>query len=40
VVLDGGDGYFSVALAAKTRNDLQLPVYEDFLNSLQIESPH
>jgi hypothetical protein len=37
VVLDAGDGYFSVSLTAKTRNDLQLPMYEDFFNSLGVE---
>ena len=37
VILDTGDGYFSVSLTAKTRSDLQLPIYEDFFNSLGIE---
>jgi hypothetical protein len=37
VVLDAGDGYFSVSLTAKMRSDLQLPMYEDFFNSLGIE---
>ena len=34
VVLDTGDGYFSISLTAGTRNDLQLPMYEEFFNSL------
>jgi hypothetical protein len=36
VVLDAGDGYFSVALTAETRNELQLQTYEDFFNSLSL----
>jgi hypothetical protein len=36
LVLDTGDGYFSIALTAGTRNDLQLPTYEGFFNSLGI----
>jgi hypothetical protein len=36
VVLDAGAGYFSISLTAGARNDLQLPVYEDFFNSLGI----
>ena len=38
VVLDTGDGYFSVALTAETRNELQLPAYEDFFNSLALKA--
>jgi hypothetical protein len=34
VVLDAGDGYFSISLTAATRNDLQLQMYEEFFNSL------
>ena len=38
LVLDAGDGYFSVALTAETRNELQLPAYEDFFNSLTLKA--
>jgi hypothetical protein len=36
LILDAGDGYFSVGLTAETRNELQLPTYEDFFNSLTL----
>jgi hypothetical protein len=36
VVLDAGDGYFSISLTAGTRNDLQLAMYDEFFNSLRI----
>lgn len=36
VVLDSGDGFFSIALTTRTRNDLQNPIYEKFFNSLAI----
>ena len=34
VILDTGDGFFSVALTVHTRGELQLPMYEEFFNSL------
>jgi hypothetical protein len=34
VILDTGDGFFSVALTVHTRSELQLPMYEEFFNSL------
>ena len=40
VVLDAGDGYFSIALTTRTRNDLQLPMCEEFFNSLGIGPSH
>ena len=40
VVLDAGDGYFSVALTTGTRKDLQLPMYEEFFNTLGIGPSH
>jgi len=40
VVLDAGDGYFSIALTTRTRNDLQLPMYEEFFNTLGIGPSH
>lgn len=36
IILDAGDGYFSISLTAATRNDLQLPMYAEFFNSLEI----
>ena len=36
VVLATGDGFFSIALTTRTRNDLQNPKYEKFFNSLRI----
>jgi len=40
VVLDTGDGYFSIALTTRTRNDLQNPMYEEFFNTLGIGPSH
>jgi hypothetical protein len=34
VILDTGDGFLSVALTVHTRSELQLPMYEEFFNSL------
>jgi hypothetical protein len=36
VILDSGDGYFSISVTVETRDDLRLPVYEEFFNSLAI----
>jgi hypothetical protein len=36
VILDSGDGYFSISVTAETRDDLRLPVYEEFFNTLAI----
>jgi len=36
LILDSGDGYYSVSVTVSTRDDLQLPVYEDFFNSLSL----
>jgi len=40
VVLDTDDGYFSIALTTRTRNDLQLPMCEEFFNTLGIGPSH
>jgi hypothetical protein len=39
LVLDAGDGYYSVSLTTKTRDGLKLPMYEDFFNSIGL-GPH
>jgi hypothetical protein len=36
VILDSGDGYFSISVTAETRDDLRSPVYEEFFNTLAI----
>ena len=36
VILDSGDGYFSISVCAETRDDLRSPVYEEFFNTLAI----
>jgi len=36
VILDSGDGFFSISLTAKTREELQSPIYEDFFNSIDL----
>ena len=36
LILDSGDGYFSFSVTVETRDDLRLPVYEEFFNSLAI----
>jgi hypothetical protein len=36
LILDSGDGYYSVSVTVSIRDDLQLPVYEDFFNSLSL----
>ena len=36
LILDAGDGFFSVALTLKTRSELQVPMYEDFFNSIRL----
>ena len=38
IVVEVADGFFSVSLTVADRNDLNLPVYDDFFNSLAIES--
>jgi hypothetical protein len=37
LILDAGDGYYSVGLTAETRSEIQLPAYEDFFNSLALQ---
>jgi len=37
LILDSGDGYFSVSLTVGTRKDLQLPIYDEFFNSLELK---
>jgi len=36
LILDSGDGYYSVSVTVSARNDLQLPLYEDFFDSLSL----
>lgn len=36
LILDSGDGYFSISLTVGTRNELQLPIYDEFFNSLDL----
>ena len=38
IVVEGSDGFFSVSLTTANRDDLKLPIYDDFFNSLAIES--
>ena len=38
IVVEGSDGFFSVSLTVAKRDDLKLPIYDDFFNSLAIES--
>ena len=38
LVLDAGDGYFSISLTTRNRDELKLPMYEDFFNSLGLAS--
>lgn len=38
IVVEAPDGYFSVSLTVGNRDDLKLPLYDDFFNSLAIES--
>lgn len=38
IVVEVSDGFFSVSLTVAKRDDLKLPVYDDFFNSLAIES--
>ena len=39
IVAEVSDGFFSVSLTVANRDDLKLPIYDDFFNSLAIESP-
>jgi hypothetical protein len=39
LILDAGDGFFSVSLTTKSRDELKLSIYEDFFNSLGL-APH
>ena len=36
LILDSGDGFFSVGLTVEKRPELQLPIYEDFFNSISL----
>jgi hypothetical protein len=36
VILDTGDGFFSISLTVQTRNELQAPIYDAFFNSLAL----
>lgn len=36
LILDAGDGYYSVSLTVEKRKDLELPLYEDFFNSISL----
>lgn len=38
IIVEAPDGYFSVSLTVRNRDDLKLPLYDDFFNSLAIES--
>lgn len=38
IIVEAPDGYFSVSLTVEKRDDLKLPLYDDFFNSLVIES--
>lgn len=38
VIVEAPDGYFSVSLTVDSRDDLKLALYDDFFNSLAIES--
>lgn len=38
IVMEVSDGFFSVSLTVANRDDLKLPIYDDFFNSLAIES--
>jgi hypothetical protein len=38
IVVQVSDGFFSVSLTVANRDDLKLPIYDDFFNSLAIES--
>jgi hypothetical protein len=38
MILESSNGHFSVSLTLRNRDDLKLPLYEDFFNSLAIES--
>ncbi len=40
VIVEAPDGYFSVSLTVESRDDLKLPLYDDFFNSLAIEPAH
>jgi len=38
LILDSGDGFYSVTLTVAHRSDLQQPVYDDFFNSLGLRA--
>ena len=38
IIVEAPDGFFSVSLTAANRDDLKLPLYDDFFNSLTLES--
>lgn len=38
VIVEVSDGFFSISLTVAKREDLKLPIYENFFNSLAIES--
>jgi hypothetical protein len=38
MIVEAADGFFSVSLTVADKDDLKLPVYDDFFNSLAIES--
>jgi len=38
IVVEVSDGFFSVSLTVASRDDLKLPIYDGFFNSLAIES--
>ena len=37
LIMDSGDGFYSVTLTVAHRNDLQQPVYDDFFNGLSLK---
>jgi hypothetical protein len=37
IVVEVSDGFFSISLTVANRDDLKLPIYDDFFNSLGIE---
>jgi len=40
IVVEVSDGFFSISLTVANRDDLKLPIYDDFFNSIAIESTH
>jgi hypothetical protein len=38
VIVEATDGYLSISLTVESRDDLELPLHDDFFNNLDIET--